>query len=75
MDATNDSDFSMIGRDFKFNIPFEFFNEELNKEADKQSLVKEDFFTFYDRLLKESVDDHYTPKHRLICRARLYGNL
>lgn len=61
--------------EFRFTIPFDFFNDEDAIAAGREidgcaERVGEERF---DRLLEESVDDGFTGKHQYQNRVRMYG--
>ena len=68
--------FTAIGRNFKFSIPFDIFNEAVQKYDDfinERCEKHEAYKASCDRLISESIEDGRTGMSRRICRARLYG--
>jgi len=71
----NDDYFSRKNN-FKFNIPFEFFNDEEAMAAGHKidecaRRIGEERFS---RMLEESIDDRFTGRHQYQNRIMMYGN-
>lgn len=68
VDATNDEDlYTKVSRHFKFRIPFFESLEKFNKVVQKTSQ-----FHDVDRLISESLNKKYVPKHQWYSRGHCY---
>lgn len=68
--------FTAIGRNFKFNIPFDIFNEAINKFNDlinERCKRYEQYRLMCDKLINESIQSKRTSRSRRLRRAQLYG--
>ena len=72
-----DDDFTAIGRNFKFSIPFDIFSEAINRFNDfisERCEKYEEYNNSCERLIRESIQPNRTAHSRRIKRAQLYGN-
>lgn len=77
LDNDADDNFTAIGRNFKFTIPFDLFNEAItrfeefiNERCEKHPLYKKRCI----RHINESLDTRRTYRGRFVSRAELYGD-
>ena len=70
-----DDEFTCIGRNFKFKVPFDIFCGQVDSisEMVEERSVYPEYKRRFHELLNESVDDSLTFKARRIARAQLWG--
>lgn len=77
INTESDDDFTAIGRNFKFSIPFDIFSESINRFnnfINERCEKYEEYNNSCERLIRESIQPNRTAHSRRIKRAQLYGN-
>ena len=73
----NAEDYTIIGKDFKFNIPLEQINEglkQVNEEINRHCAEFPKYAERLDETLNDCTDDRWTVKFRACMRLHLFGN-
>ena len=76
IDAEADEFFTATGRNFKFTIPFDMFNEAVeyyNNFVNERCQKHEEYDNYCEMLINESIQANRTGMGRRIRRAQLYG--
>ena len=76
IDNDANEDFTAIGRNFKFSIPFDIFCESIyrfNRFVNERCDKYEAYNLSCERLIEESIDNRRTDRSRRLRRAQLYG--
>ena len=69
-------DYTIIGKDFKFNIPLETINEglkQVNDEVNRHCAELPKYAERLDETLNDCTDDRWTVKFRACMRDHLFG--
>ena len=76
IDNESETDFTATGRNFKFSIPFDIFNESIKRYNDfiNERCIKHDKYNYLcNKLITESIQANRTDHSRRLRRAQLYG--
>lgn len=76
LDSNLTDEFTAIGRNFKFSIPFDVFKESferINNFINERCEESDMYDRYHVKLIEESIQNKRTAKSRRLKRAQLYG--